>query len=54
VAELDDDVDVIVLAQASMARMQARLEAACSKPVLTSLRSGLEAVRACLAGLGLP
>jgi len=52
VAKLSREVDVVVLAQASMARMRDRLEEAARVPVLTSLRSGLEAVRAALASLG--
>jgi Asp/Glu/hydantoin racemase len=45
VTRLGDSVDVIVLAQASMARMEERLTEVVSVPVLTSLRSGLRAVR---------
>jgi aspartate/glutamate racemase len=37
--------DVILLAQGSMARMQDAIAGATGKPVLTSLRSGLSAVR---------
>lgn len=48
VGRLSDGVEVIVLAQASMARMQARLQERSAVPVLTSLRSGLEAVRAAI------
>jgi Asp/Glu/hydantoin racemase len=39
-----DKVDVILLAQGSMARMQASIAEATGKPVLSSLRSGLLAV----------
>ena len=48
-AALGGDVDAVVLAQASMARMRDRLEAAAGVPVLTSLRSGLEEVKRTLA-----
>jgi hypothetical protein len=47
--QLGQDVDVVVLAQASMARMRDRLAESASLPVLTSLRSGLRAVGAELA-----
>ncbi len=40
-----DEVDVILLAQGSMARMQDLIARATGKPVLSSLRSGLQAVR---------
>lgn len=40
-----DKVDVIVLAQGSMARMQELIARATGKPVLSSLRSGLQAVK---------
>jgi len=49
VAKLGSGVDGVVLAQASMARMRDRLEAPTNVPVLTSIRLGLEAVRAALA-----
>lgn len=42
------EVDAIVLAQGSMARMQEAIAAATGKPVLTSLRPGLQAVAAAL------
>ncbi len=47
-----DQVGVIVLAQASMARMQEAIAKATGKPVLTSVRPGLLAVRARLEALG--
>lgn len=50
VGRLSDDVEAVVLAQASMARMQERLQQRSAVPVLTSLSSGLEAVRAALEG----
>jgi aspartate/glutamate racemase len=40
-----DKADVILLAQGSMARMQELIVAATGKPVLSSLRPGLQAVR---------
>lgn len=40
-----DKADVILLAQGSMARMQELIAAATGKPVLSSLRPGLQAVR---------
>jgi aspartate/glutamate racemase len=43
-----DRADVILLAQGSMARMQDAIAKATGKPVLSSPRSGLLAVRACL------
>ena len=49
VERLSHDVDGIVLAQASMARMQNTLAESTGVPVLTSLRSGLEAVKAALS-----
>ena len=47
-----DQVGVIVLAQASMTRMQEAIAKATGKPVLTSVRPGLLAVRARLETLG--
>lgn len=49
--ELSQKVDAIVLAQASMARMQNELEAQAGIPVLSSLRSGVEAVNSVLENL---
>jgi Asp/Glu/hydantoin racemase len=49
VAALSTEVETVVLAQASMARIRDRLEAVAGVPVLTSLRSGLEAVKRALA-----
>jgi Asp/Glu/hydantoin racemase len=46
VGRLGQEVDVVVLAQASMARMRDRLAASANVPVLTSLHSGLRAVGA--------
>lgn len=46
VGRLGRDAGVVVLAQASMARMRDRLAESASVPVLTSLRSGLRAVGA--------
>lgn len=46
--------EVIVMAQASMARMKERLERAASVPVLSSLRPGLLQVRQVLGTLGEP
>ena len=43
-------VDLFVLAQGSMARMEGALAEATGKPVLSSPRSGVEAVREALAG----
>ncbi len=43
--EVSDSCDVIVLAQGSMARMEAALRESTGIPVLSSLRSGLEAVK---------
>lgn len=40
-----DKVDVILLAQGSMARMQELIARSTGKPVLSSLRSGLQAVK---------
>lgn len=54
VTALGGEVEVVVLAQASMARIREALEQAAGVPVLTSLRSGLEAVRAALGGLRTP
>jgi len=45
------EADVLVLAQGSMARMEKSLEAAIGKPVLSSLRSGVEQVKAILDAL---
>ncbi len=45
-----DKADVILLAQGSMARMQELIAAATGKPVLSSLRPGLQAVRELLQG----
>lgn len=42
--ELADRVDLIILAQASMARVEDALKDATGKPVLSSLRSGIEEV----------
>ena len=53
-ASVAGQVQVIVLAQASMARIRHRLEEVAGVPVLTSLRSGLEAVRAALDQLVAP
>jgi Asp/Glu/hydantoin racemase len=41
---LADRVDLIILAQASMARVEEALEAVAGKPVLSSLHSGIEEV----------
>jgi len=46
---LADRVDLLLLAQASMGRMQEALEAATGRPVLTSPRLGVQAVAARLA-----
>lgn len=43
-----DQADVLVLAQGSMARMEKALEEATGKPVLSSIRSGVEQVKAIL------
>lgn len=48
--DLAGKVDVIVLAQGSMARMQAKLAAETGKPVLASPRLAVEAVRDMLKG----
>lgn len=48
--DLAAQVDVIVLAQGSMARMQAKLAAETGKPVLASPRLAVEAVRDMLKG----
>lgn len=48
--DLATQVDVIVLAQGSMARMQAKLAAETGKPVLASPRMAVEAVRDMLKG----
>lgn len=47
-----DRVDVLVLAQGSMARMEAALRNATGKPVLSSPRMGVEQVKAVLEQLG--
>jgi len=54
VGRLGREVDGIVLAQASMARIANRLTESARVPVLTSLRSGLAAARAELDRLGGP
>lgn len=51
VQEISREVDAIVLAQASMARMQRILENTAGIPVLSSLRSGVEAVKSVLGKL---
>ncbi|WP_159881707.1 aspartate/glutamate racemase family protein [Paenibacillus puerhi] len=43
-----EEADVLVLAQGSMARMEAKLREATGKPVLSSPRMGVEAVKAVL------
>ncbi|WP_319563170.1 aspartate/glutamate racemase family protein [Marispirochaeta sp.] len=43
--QVSDSCDVIVLAQGSMARMEAALRESTGIPVLSSLKSGLEAIR---------
>ena len=48
VRALSRDVEVITLAQASMARLQARLQAEVAVPVLVSPRSGFERARVVL------
>jgi len=48
---LAGDVDLFVLAQASMARMEAALSEATGKPVLSSPRLGTLAVKAILEGI---
>lgn len=52
VTSLAGEVDVVVLAQASMARIRDVLEEAAGVPVLTSLRTGLFAVREALGRVG--
>jgi Asp/Glu/hydantoin racemase len=47
-----DQADVMLLAQGSMARMQDAIAEATGKPVLSSLRPGLLAVRDCLQKTG--
>lgn len=47
-AKLANEVDVIVLAQGSMARMQEKLQECTGKPVRSSIRSGLTAVKSAL------
>ncbi len=47
-----DQVGVIILAQASMARMQETIAKATGKPVLSSLRPGLLAVKTALENAG--
>jgi len=44
IEEIIEDVDAIVLAQASMARLLPRLEKLTNKPILTSTESGIERV----------
>ena len=46
---LAGDVDLLVLAQGSMARMEEEIAEATGKPVLSSPRSGVEALKAHLA-----
>jgi Asp/Glu/hydantoin racemase len=50
-ARVAEGAEVIVLAQASMARMEAKLAAHTGRRVLSSARSGVESVRAHLAKL---
>lgn len=48
---LANKVDVIVLAQGSMARIQESLQQQTGKPVLSSIRSGVTAVKSVLEGI---
>ena len=45
---LAQDVDAIVLAQGSMARMEKKLAEATGKPVLSSIKRGVKAVKSVL------